>query len=368
MKKVLCAILALALLAVPAMALSATAATAEAANPESDFLYDILKGEAYVEAYVGTAGRVVIPDTLGGAPVKVIYNFGAPKHVTSVVLPDTVREIGQYAFTNCSSLAEINLPEGLRSIGISAFSGCEALRSVRIPSTTSEIGFSAFGIWELTELTVAEGNPYLYSEGNCIIERSTKTLVHGCSTSVIPDGVKTIRCCAFSGVGLKEAVIPDSVRTIEESAFWAAMELEKVTLGSGVQTIGEEAFFGCHELSEIHIPASVQTVGKKAFDFCIKMTDIYCDAPFRTGGWDANWLGDCTARVHWNEDAAVMGDLNASGAIDSLDYMLLKRHCLNTFKLTEGQETVADVNGDNIINAADYMLVKRHVLGTFKIG
>lgn len=367
MKKLLCAFLALALLALPAMALSANASTA-AENPESDFLYDIIKGEAYVEGYVGTGERVVIPDTLGGAPVKVIYNFGIQRHVTSVVLPDTVREIVQYSFANCSSLAEINLPEGLLSIGVSAFAGCDSLRSVRIPSTTSNIEVAAFSLMGMTELTVAEGNPYFYSEGNCIIERSTQKVVQGCSTSVIPEGVKIIGSCAFSGVGLTEIVIPDSVRTIEDSAFWAEMTLTKITLGSGLQTIGREAFLGCHELSEIRIPASVKTVEEKVFDFCVGMSDIYCDLPFRVGGWDANWLGDCTARIHWNTEAARTGDLDANGSVDSFDYMLLKRHCLGTFKLTEGQETVADVNGDNKINALDYALVKRHVLGTFKIG
>ena len=64
---------------------------------------------------------------------------------------------------------------------------------------------------------------------------------------------------------------------------------------------------------------------------------------------------------------AMLGDINDNGEVEATDYLLLKRYCLGTFKLTAAQEAVADVNHDGAINALDYMLVKRHVLGTYKI-
>ena len=59
------------------------------------------------------------------------------------------------------------------------------------------------------------------------------------------------------------------------------------------------------------------------------------------------------------------GDVDADGDVDAVDYMMLKRAVLRTFKLTVRGELCADANGDGAVNSLDYMLVKRHVLGTF---
>lgn len=61
------------------------------------------------------------------------------------------------------------------------------------------------------------------------------------------------------------------------------------------------------------------------------------------------------------------GDVDGNGTINSLDYMLLKRHVLGSFKLSDMQQLVADVNRDGTLNSLDYMLLKRHVLGTYVI-
>ena len=62
-----------------------------------------------------------------------------------------------------------------------------------------------------------------------------------------------------------------------------------------------------------------------------------------------------------------LGDIDGDGDIDANDYMMLKRHVLRTFKLSDEQKLRADINGDGNINATDYMLLKRAVLGTYKI-
>ena len=64
---------------------------------------------------------------------------------------------------------------------------------------------------------------------------------------------------------------------------------------------------------------------------------------------------------------AMLGDVDNNGVINSTDYLLLKRYCLKTFRLTDVQLIAADVNKDGTVNAVDYLLVKRHVLGSFKI-
>ncbi|MBR1446414.1 MAG: leucine-rich repeat protein, partial [Alloprevotella sp.] len=54
--------------------------------------------------------------------------FGA--QVKKYVLGKAVKEIGQYAFSGCTSLTSVTIPESVSSIGDSSFSGCTSLTSV----------------------------------------------------------------------------------------------------------------------------------------------------------------------------------------------------------------------------------------------
>ena len=66
--------------------------------------------------------------------------------LTSVQLPDTLKRIGESAFSGCNNLAELVLPEGLTTIGDGAFSGdCNAIRELNIPRSVTSIGR---GVWD----------------------------------------------------------------------------------------------------------------------------------------------------------------------------------------------------------------------------
>ena len=95
---------------------------------------------------------------------------------------------------------------------------------------------------------VEAGNPVYHSDGNCLIETETGTLVMGCKNSVIPDdgSVTVIGDRAFYDCdNLTSITIPDSVTSIGYSAFSYCSNLTSVTIGSGVTSIGDRAFYGC---------------------------------------------------------------------------------------------------------------------------
>lgn len=52
--------------------------------------------------------------------------------------------IGDFAFSDCTSLKIINIPESVTSIGKSAFSGCKSLKDITIPNSVTDIGDCAF--------------------------------------------------------------------------------------------------------------------------------------------------------------------------------------------------------------------------------
>lgn len=107
-------------------------------------LYDIANGKASVIGYEGTATRVRIADTYNGAPVTEIYdNSFKDKSITSVVIPEGVKAIGNSAFSYCESLISVKIPNSVTTIGNSAFGRCISLTSVKIPSSVTTIGEDA---------------------------------------------------------------------------------------------------------------------------------------------------------------------------------------------------------------------------------
>ena len=63
--------------------------------------------------------------------------------------------------------------------------------------------------------------------------------------------------------------------------------------------------------------------------------------------------------------SAQRGDVDQSGEIDSLDYLLLKRHVLGSLTLSAEQQLLADIDRSGSLDAQDYLLLKRYVMGTY---
>ena len=66
------------------------------------------------------------------------------KSQRSIELPDSVTEIGESAFGDCSSLTSIELPDSVTEIGYSAFYGCNSLTSIKLPNSVTKIDKWAF--------------------------------------------------------------------------------------------------------------------------------------------------------------------------------------------------------------------------------
>jgi len=80
--------------------------------------------------------------------VKMIfpYAFAYNLNLTRVTLPESLEEIGDYAFNECKSLAAVNLGEAtnLKKIGNRAFRYCFSLTTLALPPALTEIGPAAF--------------------------------------------------------------------------------------------------------------------------------------------------------------------------------------------------------------------------------
>ena len=64
--------------------------------------------------------------------------------LSSIVIPDSVREIGNEAFLGCTSLTSFVIGKSVKVIGDRAFFGCTGLKNIIVPSSVIEIGDYVF--------------------------------------------------------------------------------------------------------------------------------------------------------------------------------------------------------------------------------
>ena len=200
---------------------------------------------------------ITIPDSVTSIGELAFYNCTS---LTSITIPDSVTSIGSSAFRECSSLTNITIPDGVTSIGSFLFYECTSLTSITIPNSVTSIGVGAFrSCRSLESIIVDEGNTVYHSDGNCLIETESKTLIVGCKTSIIPsDGsVTSIGDDAFYGCsGLTSITIPDSVTSIGDDAFRYCTSLNSITIPDSVTSIGSWAFYDCSSLTSVTIESN----------------------------------------------------------------------------------------------------------------
>ncbi len=143
--------------------------------------------------------------------------------ITSAVIPETVTEIGNLAFSNCENLVSVNIPKNVTSLGVETFGWCEKLEQITIPAAVTVMDVTTFsGCSGLTSITVEEGNTVFDSRDNCkaIIRTSGNLFYRGCKNSTIPQSVTAIGMYAFYGCStLTSITIPKNITSIGTYVF-----------------------------------------------------------------------------------------------------------------------------------------------------
>jgi uncharacterized repeat protein (TIGR02543 family) len=224
------------------------------------------------------------------------------EYIKGLILPSSLKRIGNYAFENCSYLTSINIPEGVTYIGYGAFQACSNLTNMTIPDSITTIDSRAFGqcnglktiiigkgvtfmgslsgAKSLIDIIVDNANTRYASESGVLFDKAKTTLIEypagKTETSyTIPDSVTSIGSSAFSGcTGLENIIIANNVTYIGDYAFSGCNELTSITIPDSVTSIGSYAFSDCSGLTSVTIPDSVTSIGMYAFLRCSGLTSI----------------------------------------------------------------------------------------------
>lgn len=209
-----------------------------------DFRYIGLEdGTIKLQRYEGTALEVAIPEQIDGKDVTVIDGgcFSNKEDITTVIIPDTVKEIGNNAFMNCGSLVSVKMSANIEVIGDMAFPG--TITEIELPNTLKEIGECAFAGGDFTEIE-------------------------------LPTSLSEIEEGTFLQTKIESLVIPGNIKNIGKQAFHQCDFLKEVVLEDGVETIGEKAFYDCEVLEKVTIPLSVTEIDERAFSNSLNVTIV----------------------------------------------------------------------------------------------
>lgn len=227
------------------------------ASLNSNYTYSSCCGQNEISKYSGSDTSLIIPSKTFDEKnlTDITYNtFYNNKNITTLILSEGITRIESGAFKNCENLKRVLIPKTVNYISNNAFSGC----------------------YNLEYIEVAEGNSKFAAKNNCLIDKTTKTLLLvGKNSSIPTDGsVTSIGSYAFSNINLTEINIPECITKIGNYAFSDCENLIHILLPNSITEIGSYAFYRCVNLQNFTIPNSVTKIGNNAFNKCESVTEI----------------------------------------------------------------------------------------------
>ena len=215
----------------------------------------------------------------------------------SIVLPDTLKTIGNYAFAKCNLITEINIPKTVEYIGEYAFADCSNLATLTFDDESSllEIGAYAFYNTAITEVAFPESLEYIGDYAFAGLATLT-TIDFGTDSNLTEIGND-----AFNGVGITELVLPKSIEIINREAFCDCDSLISISVeensnlrslnyqaftscdalttidlsnASELKDMDDQVFYNCRKTITIKLPEGLETIGQSAFGYNFLNSDI----------------------------------------------------------------------------------------------
>lgn len=211
--------------------------------------------------------NVTIPAivTYKGRDISVIkigmYAFSNSR-LTSITLPSSINEIGEFAFNHCMSLIKANLSDELIEIGRYAFQNCDNLKEIVLPSKVKIIEEKAFE--GCSNLKTLLGGAALERIGDYAFNDCT--LLHGVINfkNITRIGIGAFNRCQF----LTEVIIPSTATNIGEKCFYGStlntLKIEDGESSINIQT--GQIFSGKNyytaSLKQLYIGREITVIGK----------------------------------------------------------------------------------------------------------
>lgn len=209
---------------------------------------------------------------------------------SAIYIKEGTTKIAERAFYG-QSLGAVYFPNSLQEIGSFAFSNCNKLATINNTDHIKKVDYGAFNKTKWLE-NQSQGLVYIGKTLYCCKTSSP-------SDVTIKEGTLYICEGAFAYLStLGSITLHNSVIGIGANAFLGCTGLKSITLSDNLQTIGKWAFTDC-SISELNLPASITEIGEEAFDITslksvnIKDFDKFCQIDF-----DAHIFSESSYLLH----------------------------------------------------------------------
>lgn len=351
------------------LTISGTGAMSDYFNEWSEEAQDYVLNRPW-EAYKDQIKKLV----LGEGITRIgSYSFCQLRNaICELVIPSTVKVIGNSAFWDSDFVGELVLPEGVEKIGRSAFMTAGDFGTAYIPSTLIEIVDNPFRYCELEEIVVHNDNPNYCSVDGVLFSKD-KTIIYQFPHTrtgeyIVPNSVSIIEVCAFEKSCLSKIVINGDIEYINNVAFAHNQNNLKIIFNGKVGTINN-AIIANFANAEIYFmngaPKSVYEFGGEwggSFDSALgkTYTIYYVD----DGSWefDENGLWKGYKVTKCGQNGFVMGDINKDGKVDVKDVYMARIFAAKLTVPTAEELELGDVDGNGRINVVDANLIRKFAL------
>lgn len=216
------------------------------------------------------------------------YAFANTTRLYSVDFGESVTKIGSFSY-NKSSISSIILPNSLTEVGESAFEGCHRVTYLAIgEKLTSGIKLNAFNDLKLcsyvsiaSNITVGMETTIFKNLGADLPTNEGVAFVFGNRVTSIPSNLTRVDGVTAENkrIRITSVIIGEKVQSIGNKAFYNCTDLVSLLiLSKGLNTIGSDAFFNCSSLISLTIPSTVSVIGDKAFYNCVSLEKLYFNA------------------------------------------------------------------------------------------
>ncbi len=285
------------------------------ANGLPSHLTELADG-AFSSTYIGAEGAsdLVVPGTVKHLGQGV---FSGDRFITSVTLGEGVESIGYGCFAGCLGLTSFTMPDSVTSIEDKLFQDCESLKEVTISRNLAAGDLAGSFSWcfSLERINVPDDAANYATLDGVVYSKDMSSLVY-CPTAKkgtleIPEGVTSISYDAFESSSLDNVVFPNSLQTIETNGF--AKQLNVVDLGSNVKDVQSDAFrqhfYAYDEGNKGYTPAHLIVRGGQ--------NGSYADTKYASNQQTA-YFGEGMTSLKFDQTGAP-GVLVVPGSLTSLD-------------------------------------------------
>ena len=338
--------------------------TAYADESLGDLYYRVNEDHVEITGSNYQATSIEIPSTISGLPVTVIgdYAFNGSS-ITSIKIPDTVKVIGNYAFTMCSGLKSVTLPDSVESIGIRAFELCSSLSEVNFPDHLIKMNSMVFDSTPWIKAQ-RQKDPLVIVNGALIDGQNAKGDI------VIPSTVKYVASGTFErNDNITSVVFPSTVTELNDNTFFYCSNLTSADVRY-VTSIDSMAFAYCNKLTDLKVSKMLTAIDSYAF------TDVTSRATITVYGTKADWdkveKSDSDAflknATYVFDDSfqfpqeEVLGDVNKDGEFNTADLVMLSKWIVRNPEAEIKDWKAGDFNKDEVLDVYDLVLMRKALI------